>query len=113
MSKVYALSGARVGYLCGPTDLLEELRPLTPPYAVGLLAQVAAVEALRDPNYYAARVAETHELREELVSRLKALGLTEIVPGVANFVLLHLPDDGPDAATVVTRCRSAGLFLRD
>ena len=113
MSKVYALSGARVGYLCGPADLLEELRPLTPPYAVGLLAQVAAVEALRDPNYYAGRVAETHVLRAEVVAGLVDLGLTEVIPGVANFVLLHLPDDGPDAATVVTRCRVAGLFLRD
>ena len=37
----------------------------------------------------------------------------ETVPGIANFILCHLPPAGPDAATVVARCREYGLFLRD
>ena len=37
----------------------------------------------------------------------------EIIPGVANFVLCHLMDDGPDAASIVHKCREYGLFLRD
>ena len=39
MSKVYALSGARAAYLCAPPHLLEELRSVTPPWAVSLLGQ--------------------------------------------------------------------------
>jgi histidinol-phosphate/aromatic aminotransferase/cobyric acid decarboxylase-like protein len=35
------------------------------------------------------------------------------VPGVANFLLSHLPEGGPTADEVVTRCRTHGLFLRD
>ena len=38
------------------------------------------------------------ELREELSGLLRSLGW-KAVPGVANFVLCDLPDDGPDAAT--------------
>src|SRR6266576_385362 len=53
MSKVYALSGARVAYLCAGPHQLEELRALTPPWVVSLPAQVAAVRALNDPAYYA------------------------------------------------------------
>jgi histidinol-phosphate/aromatic aminotransferase/cobyric acid decarboxylase-like protein len=113
MSKVYALSGARVGYLCGPAEWLEELRPLTPPYAVGLPAQVAAVAALGEEDYYARRWAETHALREGLAEGLRATGRVEVVPGVANFLLCHLAEDGPDAATVLSRCRARGLFLRN
>ena len=30
MSKVYALSGVRAAYLCGPAEMLEELRAMTP-----------------------------------------------------------------------------------
>src|SRR5712671_4348466 len=67
MSKVYALSGARVAYLCAGAHQLEELRAITPPWVVSLPAQVAAVYALQDPGYYAARYAETGALREELV----------------------------------------------
>ena len=112
MSKVYALSGARAAYLCAPAHVLEDLRALTPPWAVSLLGQVAAVEALRDPSYYSARYAETHQLRRELARHLSDCGW-DVVDGCANFVLAHLPDDGPDAAAVVARARSQGVFIRD
>jgi histidinol-phosphate/aromatic aminotransferase/cobyric acid decarboxylase-like protein/GNAT superfamily N-acetyltransferase len=112
MSKVYALSGARAAYLCAGPHQLEELRAITPPWVVSLPAQVAAVRALQDPDYYAARYIETAALREQLAAQLRSLGL-EIVPGIANFILCHLPAAGPDAATVVKRCRAQSLFLRD
>lgn len=113
MSKVYALSGARAAYVCGPPHLIADLRKITPPWAVGLPAQVAAVRALQDPEYYGRRWQETHALRKRLVSRLTSLTGMEVVPSVANFVLCHLPSRGPDAATVVARCRKRGLFLRN
>lgn len=112
MSKVYALSGARAAYLCAGPHQLEALRAITPPWVVGLPAQVAAVHALQDLDYYAARHAETHGLRENLAKALRGFGL-RVVPGVANFVLCELPAAGPDAATVVARCQKRGLFLRD
>jgi len=113
MSKVYALSGVRAAYLCGPAPTLGALRGLTPPWAVSLPAQVAAVAALQDPDYYAARYTETHTLRAELVHELRQLAGWEVLPGIANFVLCHLPADGPDAATLVADCRRHNLFLRD
>ena len=112
MSKTYALSGARVAYLCAGPQQLESLRPLNPPWAVSLPAQVAAVNALADADYYAAKYAETHVLRGALVEALKPLGW-KIIPGVANFILCHLPEAGPDAETVVARCRERSLFLRN
>lgn len=113
MSKVYALSGVRAAYLCGPERMLAPLRGLTPPWAVSLPAQVAAVAAVQDPDYYAARHAETHALRASLAVELRQLDGWEVLPGIANFVLCHLPPDGPDAATLVADCRRHGLFLRD
>jgi len=112
MSKTYALSGARVAYLCAGPQQLESLRPLTPPWAVSLPGQIAAVKALEDPDYYAAKYAETHVLRRQLVEALKPLNW-EIISGVTNFVLCHLPDSGPDADTLIARCRERGLFLRN
>jgi histidinol-phosphate/aromatic aminotransferase/cobyric acid decarboxylase-like protein len=112
MSKVYALSGARVAYLCAGAHQLETLRALTPPWVVGLPAQVAAVRALEDPGYYAKRYAETHALRDALAAELRLLGWN-IVPGVANFLLCHLPERGPRAGELVNQCRRHGLFIRD
>lgn len=112
MSKVYALSGVRAAYLCAGRQQLEALRGLTPPWAVSLPAQVAAVMALQDPDYYAARYRETQALQAEFMDSLRPLNW-ELLPGVANFFLCHLPEDGPDAASLVAGCRARGLFLRD
>lgn len=112
MSKVYALSGARVAYLCAGRHQLEELRAITPPWAVSLLAQVAAVQALGSGGYYAARHAETHRLRGELATALTALGWS-VLPGIANFLLCTLPVVGPDAESVAEACRNQGLFIRN
>ncbi len=112
MSKTFALSGARVAYLCAGPQQLESLRSISPPWAVSLPAQVAAVHALAEPKYYAQRYRETHELRQDLMSGLCALGW-EVIPSVTNFLLCHLPETGPDAATVISRGREQDLFLRD
>lgn len=112
MSKVYALSGARAAYLCASPHQLEGLRAITPPWVIGLPTQVAAVRALEDSAYYAARYAETAALREQLAAGLGDIGW-DVLPGIANFLLCHLPLAGPDAATVVARARGHGLFVRD
>lgn len=113
MSKSYALSGARVGYLCAGRHQLAELVPLTPPWAVSLPSQVAAVRALEDEGYYAARYADTRRLRADLVLGLRQLGIREIIPGVANFVLFHLEQEHPEADELVRACRRSGVFMRD
>jgi len=117
---VLALSGVRAAYWCGPERLMAPLRPLTPPWAVSLPAQVAVVEALKDAAYYRACYARTRRLRDELSASLVNLGIRE--PGgasspqiraVGNFVLCYLPANGPGSAAVVEACRARGLFLRD
>jgi histidinol-phosphate/aromatic aminotransferase/cobyric acid decarboxylase-like protein len=112
MSKVYALSGARVAYLCAGPHQLEALRPITPPWVVSLPAQLAAVRALEAPAYYAARYRETHALREQLGKDLATFGW-HVLPGIANFLLCELPAEGPDAKAMLIAARAQGLFLRD
>jgi histidinol-phosphate/aromatic aminotransferase/cobyric acid decarboxylase-like protein len=112
MSKVYALSGLRAAYLCGPQAIAARLRAITPPWAVSLPAQVAAVNALLDPKYYEARYAQTHRLRDELMQGLSELGF-EVTSAVANFLLCELPKNTVSVAELVRRCRERNLFLRD
>jgi histidinol-phosphate/aromatic aminotransferase/cobyric acid decarboxylase-like protein len=112
MSKMYALSGVRAAYLCGPSPLIDELRPVCPPWSVSLPGQIAACEALRHGAYYRSRWADTHRLRDALFVRLCRLGW-DVVPGCANFLLCHLPADQPEAAALVAACRRHNLFVRD
>ena len=104
----------RVGYPAAGEALLDELRPLTPPRAVSLPAQLAAVRALENPAYYAGRYAETHALRAALAAGVRELSPAAGVEcGVTNSILVRLPPGGPTAAALAARCRVRGLFIRD
>ena len=106
MSKAYALSGLRVAYLTACRELLLRIMPALPPWPVALPAQMAAIEALRDVEYYSARWAQTHELRREATAALK--GVT-VHPSSANFYLVELEQP----AAVAARLRSANVFVRE
>jgi len=110
---MYALSGLRAAYLVGPPDEVAAIRRWTPPWPVSLPAQMAAVRALRDPDYYAERWRQTRELRAGLAAAVRGLGDAEVVEAVANFVLVGLPRQACGAAELVERCRRRGVFLRD
>ncbi|WP_432122541.1 aminotransferase class I/II-fold pyridoxal phosphate-dependent enzyme [Streptomyces sp. S1] len=114
LSKMYALSGMRAAYLVACPQTAGELRRWTPPWPVSLPAQLAAVTALRDPAYYAERWARTHVLRKQLTHDLQELeGFSSVDEGVANFLTVTLPPDGPSAARLVGECRRHDVFLRD
>ncbi|MFN0060439.1 MAG: pyridoxal phosphate-dependent aminotransferase [Planctomycetota bacterium] len=113
MSKVYALSGLRAAYLVAAPSIIESLARRTPPWAVSLPAQVAAIEALRDTSYYESRWNETHTLRAEFADTLGSRLSFAVTPSVANFILCQLPSAGPAAEIVCERARARGLYLRD
>ncbi|MFN5331886.1 MAG: aminotransferase class I/II-fold pyridoxal phosphate-dependent enzyme [Bacteroidota bacterium] len=113
MSKVYALSGLRAAYLCASAIQLEKLRSISPPWAVSLPAQIAALKAIKEVAYYEQCYALTHVLREEFTRKLLEIKSLEVIQSKVNFVLCFLPEHGPDAATVVARCKEKGLFIRD
>ncbi|MCX7800256.1 MAG: histidinol-phosphate aminotransferase family protein [Fimbriimonadales bacterium] len=112
MSKFYALSGLRIGYLAADPDWIRALEPMSPPWSVGLIAQVAAVEALKDRAYYRAMRDRTAELRADLAASLSTLpGVRKVYPSVTNFLLFRVGE--PGAAEVARRCSERGVFLRN
>ena len=113
MSKVYALSGLRSAYLCASPYQLETLRSITPPWAVSLPSQIAAVIALQDDKYYLQCYQQTHILREELFQELSKLNNLQPVRTITNFFLCNLTSNGPNAKTVVQKCQEKGLYIRN
>lgn len=110
LSKGYALSGMRAAYLACHANRAEELRRITPPWAVSLPAQAASKFALENPAYYSRRYAETADLRSQLAARLQWLPGVDVFEGSTNSLLLHL--DQP-ARILVEGCRGRGVYLRD
>jgi len=111
MSKFFALSGLRVGYLCAAAGLIAELETWNPPWSAGLLAQCAAVRALQEYSWYRERAVETHRLRTALAACIDAIPGLQTYPSETNFVMFatqRIP-----AAELVANCRRHGVFLRD
>ena len=113
MSKVYALSGLRAAYLCANPNNIRPLKRITPPWVISLPAQIAAKYALKQEDYYIKKYQETHELRDKLELQLKQIGIDEIIPGIANFIMFHVGNDKFSASRIVNECKLKKLYLRD
>jgi histidinol-phosphate/aromatic aminotransferase/cobyric acid decarboxylase-like protein len=110
MSKVYALSGLRAGYLVADPCTIRRLGLWIPPWSVSLPAQLAAVEALRDPNYYAERYRQTSVLREELISNLRQNNRLRVYGSAASFVLV---ETASSAQQIIEAMRPSNIFVRN
>jgi histidinol-phosphate/aromatic aminotransferase/cobyric acid decarboxylase-like protein len=110
MSKVYALSGLRAAYMAASEELVRQVARRLPPWSVSLPAQVAAVEALSDPDYYQARYQETHSLRDEALRSLYGLPGTKVFDSCASFYMIKSPQQS--AACIQRQLESDNIFVR-
>ncbi len=96
-SKTWAMAGARLGYLLGPSWLVAELGHVVLPYHLDSLKQVAGVAALGLVDEMEARVAHIVTERSLIEAELGRMGC-DVWPSGANFVLFR-PRPAGDAAT--------------
>jgi histidinol-phosphate/aromatic aminotransferase/cobyric acid decarboxylase-like protein len=94
MSKVYALSGARVGYMVAHIKIIDKVTSFIPPWSVSLVAQIAGVEAIKDPVYYSKKYEETHVLRKSMIAELNKIHSIR-------------------ADHIIQKLRKQNIFLRD
>lgn len=111
MSKFFALSGLRIGYLCADPSWIAGLEVWNPPWSAGLLAQCAAVRALQEYGWYRECAVETHRLRDAFAAALAAIPGLRPFPSATNFVLFAT--ERVPAPELVLRCRAHGVYLRD
>jgi histidinol-phosphate aminotransferase len=90
-SKMYALAGLRVGYVCGQKDVIDYVRRTHIVYSVNGLGQPAAVAALSDDaEHIAATRRMVDRARGILLPAFDELGLPH-VSGAGNFVMVKTP----------------------
>ncbi len=112
MSKVYALSGVRVGYLVASTLIINRLLPYIPPWAVSLPGQMAGVTALRDTPYYRKQWVKTHRLRKSFSKKLARFPGFKVYDSVLNLLLVELPK-GKSARKIIEKLREKNIYVRD
>jgi histidinol-phosphate aminotransferase len=90
-SKIYGLASLRVGYGYASAELCALLNRVRQPFNVNAIAQAAAVAALDDREFAEKTKTENHAGLAQLERGCRELGL-EIVPSVANFMLVRVGD---------------------
>ena len=91
-SKAYALAGIRLGWSYASPEITDVLNRVRNPFNVTVGAQVAGVAALNDIAHLDASRGHNDIWRPKMTVALEGLGL-EVVPSVANFLLVRFPDD--------------------
>ena len=71
------------------------------------------MRALQDAAYYEEQYRSTHVMRAQMHQALQGMGIHEIVPGQANFLMFHLDESQSTAEQVIERARDNGVFIRD
>jgi histidinol-phosphate aminotransferase len=88
----FGLAGVRLGYLCGPAALIDEIDKVRPPYNVSVLNAEAAMFALEHADEYARQAAVLRSERARLTDVLAATPGVQVFPSEANMVLVRVPD---------------------
>ena len=110
-TKLYALAGLRLGFVCcADPVLLERMRRCGQPWPVSVPAQAAGRAALRDRDYPRRLRALLDRARPELAAGLAGLGADRIT-GEANFLLfrhplLRLAEELEAAGILIRRCET-------
>ncbi len=96
-SKSYAMTGWRMGYACGPKEILSQMTKIHQ-FAIMCApstSQYAAIEALRNGDADVERMREAYdERRRYLVARLNKMGLHTFEPEGAFYVFPSIKSTG-------------------
>jgi threonine-phosphate decarboxylase len=112
-TKIYGLTGLRVGYGVGSEEIIRTLLNAKIPWNVNCLAQAAAIAALYDEEH----LEKTRELiRSEkafLMSRLRGFEAFKVYPADANFIFIDIRKSGLTAAQLKEKMLNYGILIRD
>ncbi|MPZ56481.1 MAG: histidinol-phosphate transaminase [Rhizobiales bacterium] len=111
-SKIYGLAALRLGWLYGPSHVVDAINRIRGPFNVNAPAIAAGIAAIEDTAHVERSRAHNDRWLPWLTEEIGKLGL-KVTPSAANFVLIHFPDaKGRTAADADALLTSRGLILR-
>jgi histidinol-phosphate aminotransferase len=111
-SKIFGLAALRIGWAYCPAEIADALNRIRGPFNMSTPSIMAGAAAMEDAAHTDAAVAHNDEWLGWVVAEVEKLGL-RVTPSVANFVLIHFPQDaGKGAAACDEFLKSRGIILR-
>lgn len=112
-TKVFGLTGLRVGYGIASEEIIDLLHRSKMPWSVNCLGEVAAIAALEDLEHLERTRSIIYEERRFLLEGLKKIKGFKVFPTHANFILVNVWGTGFTAAELRERMLKYGILIRD
>ena len=109
MSKDFALAGLRFGFIISKDEIIKNLKKVSSPYNVNVIALNCAISALNDEKKFEEIKEINIKARELLFEGLKNLGFRPY-PSEANFILC---DFGPYCDFYYEKLKKNGVIVRN
>lgn len=110
-SKSWGLAGARLGYAVLPIKIAEGLWRARLPFSVNILAEKAALAAIKDRLFREETLKAVHKGRQWLLENLKSLGC-KVWPANGNFIMFQLPANSLSTQECFNTLLKKGIIIR-
>ncbi|MFH2137366.1 MAG: threonine-phosphate decarboxylase CobD [Candidatus Omnitrophota bacterium] len=112
-TKFFALPGLRIGYVAAHKDVIAKLREIQVPWTVNVMAQLAALEMLRNKAY--AEKTKILIAREQkwLFDELRGIAFLKVYPSLVNFLLVKIKRKNITAEKLRECLIRKGVLIRD
>jgi threonine-phosphate decarboxylase len=113
LTKAFGLIGLRVGYGVASEELVEFMSKAKISWSVNVLAQVAAVAALKDKSHLEKAKGIVERERKFLFRGLGKVKGFHVLPTKANFFLVNMGNSGFNASSLKERLLERGILVRN
>ncbi len=110
-SKIYGLASLRIGWGYGSKEIVKELFKIKPPFNINKIAEMAAVEALKDKSFISKSVKHNLKWAYKIKKNLENYKI-KINKVSANFLLLDFDNCKYSAIKVKKSLEKKGILLR-
>ena len=110
-SKIFGLASLRVGWGYGSKKIVDALNIIKPPFNVSLLAQLAAVESLKDSKFIEKSIKHNLIFAKKIKSFLERYQIFSNTIS-ANFLLLDFKSSSHSAKEFYEKLKNKGIIVR-
>jgi threonine-phosphate decarboxylase len=112
-TKIFALTGLRIGYGIASKEIVDVLSQAKIPWNVNCLAQPAAVAALKDEKHLKVTLELIKKEKAWLASEFDRMSGFKVFPPDANFFFIDIRKTGLTAKELAYKLLKQGILIRD
>ena len=110
-SKIYGLAALRIGWGYGPKNIVDSLYKIKPPFNVNKIAQVSAIESLKDKKFVTKSIKHNLYWSKKLKAFFESKNLKTNLC-TANFFMIDFDNCKFSSSYVLKKLEKNGIILR-